>query len=370
MKYLVLLILFANTIFSEHVLYQLKRRGELTYLNSSTGFKKSIAPRVTRFKIKYPLMAYTDLKSSLHALDLRNGKNIELGKVKKFYLAHDLIAFTDTENTLYSYEFGTQITSKHDVSVRKFQASQKAIVWVNKERSLMSYVSDQKKSSLIEKNCDFFQLAWPMLTYVDMGYQLHGANLQTKEKRVLASSFYQFQASNSGILALDRAYTLRYYNTNLKRVTLVNDLERVRDFKFVDHYILYRQYSTKDLIFINLRSAGSVIKSHRPKAYQLAPHTLTIINRDGALKIENNDYDTNLNQIGQVSNRASKYNRLLTGNSIVSYSLNGKIFLYNPKEGKEYKLGSSVHWMELEGMTQLRPLKSLQKQNFTKIYSN
>lgn len=369
MKYLVLLILLANTIFSEHVLYQLKRRGELIYLNSSTGFKQKIAAEVTKFKIQYPLVAYTDPALNLHALNLKTGESQELGKVKKFHLSHNLIAFTDESRTLFSFEFGIKLKTKHDESVRKFQASKKALVWVNKQRSLMAYVSDKKETSLIEKNCDFFQLAWPMLTYVDLGYQLHGANLLTKKNRIIASSFYQFQASSSGILALDRSFTLRFYNTALKRVTLVNDIERVKDFKFVDHYILYRQYDTKDLIFRNLRSPHSVIKSHRPRVYQLAPHTMTIINRDGALSIENSDYEQNTEAISKVTNERAKYKRLLTGNSIISYSLSGKIFLYNPKVGKEYKLGPSVYWMELEGMTQLRPLKNLQKENFSEIYS-
>ncbi|MCO4782554.1 MAG: hypothetical protein KC646_09525 [Candidatus Cloacimonetes bacterium] len=368
MKYLVLLFLIANTVFCEHALYQIKRRGELVYLDSSTGSKRIIASKVNKFKIMYPLIAYTDPKNGLHALNLLNGQEIDLGRVKKFHLAQDLVAFTNSEETLYSYDFTNKSTQIHDQTVRKFKASKRSVVWVNRQRSLMSYVSSTKQTKLIEKNCDFFQLAWPMLSYVDLGYQLHGANLKTNKKRIIASSFYKFQASNSGILALDRSYTLRYYNTNLKRVTLVNDIERVRDFKFVDHYILYKQYDTKNLIFRNLRSPESVTKAYRPKAYQLAPHTLTIIDREGGLKIENNDYDMAGRNVIKNVLRKSKYDRLLTGNSIISYSLNKKVYLYNPKVGKEYKLGASVYWMELQGMTQLRPLKNLQRENFDKVY--
>ncbi|MCJ8347408.1 hypothetical protein MJH12_17855 [bacterium] len=367
MKYLILLILVTQTIFSEHVLFQVKRRGQLDYLNSSNGFKKTIASKVSKFKIKYPWIAYRDVKGVLFVENLVEGESKSFGPVDQFQLGEELLAYSNSSKKLYSYHLKKKIKIFHSSHIQKFKTSGKALLWLDQNSSLQYYSVESQQTQLIDVNIDFFQVSWPMLSYADMGYQLHGMNLERNEKRRILTSFYQFQVSKAGLLTLDRNYKMRFYNEKLKRVQVSRKIERVRDFKFIDHYILYRQYDTKNLMFRNLRAPNAVLKSFRPKAYQLAPHTLTIINREGSLEIENRDYDQL--KVLHHPRVKTKYRRLLTGNSVVAYTIKNKVFLYNAKIGKEYSLGSKLHWMELEGMSQMRPMKSLQEQNFKSLYS-
>jgi hypothetical protein len=58
---------------------------------------------VTKFRIKLPLIVYTDQKKVLHALNLLTDEEHTLGKIKKFHLAQDLLAFTDESEALYSF---------------------------------------------------------------------------------------------------------------------------------------------------------------------------------------------------------------------------------------------------------------------------
>ncbi|PCJ19101.1 MAG: hypothetical protein COB02_08605 [Candidatus Cloacimonadota bacterium] len=368
MKYLILLIVFTQIIFCEHVLYQVKRHGELIYFNSSNGNKESIALKVNKFKIAYPWIAYTNLNKNLYAKNLRDKKVIDLGKSKLFKLGSELLAFTNTKGKLYSLNLSLQKKRFHELGIRSFKTSRNALIWTNKKRTLKYYNAISTKTKVLQKYCEFFQVSWPMLSHVDMGHQLYGTNLKSEESRVLLSSFYIFQAASAGILTLDRSYKLRYYNTSLKRVGINKDIERVKDFKFVDHFILYRQYDTKNLMFRNLRAPETILRSKKPKTYQLAPHTLTIINNKGGLEIENSDYK--MFSLPAIYRAKSKYKRLLTGNSILSYTIRNQVFLYNAKIGKEYKIAKSVYWMELEGMNQRRPLKSLKKLNFSQIHQD